>query len=107
MTEPEVAELTALRTELDHAQSALTGSHDGMRLWMADCSRVAERNLGQRKAADARWQALRDYLDDRIAALKAEAVDWAPVSQMTREFEGKTATLVSVRKRMDELEAQK
>ena len=56
---------------------------------------------------DARWQALKDYLDDRIAALKAEAEDWVPVAQMTREFEGKTATLTSVRKHMSELEARK
>jgi hypothetical protein len=81
---PGEAEAAEWRAAAEHAES--------------EASRLAA-------TSDARWQALKDYLDKRITELKDEAIEeLPPPGSLARVFQEKAATLASVRKRMDELE---
>ena len=60
-----------LADRLEHAEQALTGSNEGCRLWFLDCAELTAKHRTRAEDAAARWQALKDYLAESIAADEA------------------------------------
>lgn len=46
-------ELAQLRAELEHAKAALAGDNEGIRLWMLDCTQLADKHRTRAEAAEA------------------------------------------------------
>lgn len=62
------AEIKRLRTELEHAKSALAGDNEGIRLWMLDCGElVAKHRARADEAAAAERERIARWLEAKAA----------------------------------------
>jgi hypothetical protein len=72
-------EFAALKAALEHAQAALAGDHEGIRLWMLDCGELVAKHRARAEAAEAKLADVRAVLleggqDHRTVRRRALAV---------------------------------
>jgi hypothetical protein len=95
-----------LAVRLEHAEQALTGSSEGCRLWFLDCAELTAKHRARADAAEARWQAVKDYLGGCILADEAVRAGMVADGETEKSapFGGLVSANRSTLKKMRELE---
>ena len=57
-------EFAAVKTALEHCQSALAGDSEGVRLWMLDCGELVAKHRARADAAEAKLAEIHAYCRD-------------------------------------------
>ena len=100
-------ETTQLRARLEHAEAALMGDNEGCRLWFLDCAELTAKHRARADAAEARWDALKDYLTEARTNAEGGVEAPGPFGRPARELRAQAEVLGSTLAKMRELEAGK